>query len=73
MTADDLGGHHQEAGVTARVLRSAPAESGVAARSFGSRLDDVDQPEDHKHDNDHANDSDTTASGAHFDLPFSNR
>src|ERR1035437_4863464 len=28
LTAHDLGGHHQGAGVTIRVLRSAPAESG---------------------------------------------
>jgi hypothetical protein len=33
----------------------------------------VDQPEDHQHDNDHADDSDATASGVHFDLPFSNQ
>jgi hypothetical protein len=43
------------------------------ARFFGSQLDDVDQPEDHHHDNDHADDSDATASGVHFDLPFSNQ
>jgi hypothetical protein len=73
MTTRDLGGHHKGAGVTARVLGSAPAESGVAARFFGSQLDDVEQPEDHQHDNDHANDSDATASGVHFDLPFSNQ
>src|SRR5664280_2110061 len=41
------------------------------ARLSGSQLDDVDQPEDHQHNDDHANDPDATTSVVHFDLPFS--
>jgi hypothetical protein len=41
------------------------------ARLFGSQLDDVDQPEDHQHDDDHADDPDATTSVVHLDLPFS--
>src|ERR1035437_175705 len=40
------------------------------ARLFGSQLDDVDQPEDHQHDDDHANDPDATTSVVHLDLLF---
>jgi hypothetical protein len=33
---------------------------------MGSQLDDADQEEDHEHDDNHADDSDSTASVVHF-------
>lgn len=36
----------------------------------GSRLDDVDQPEDYQDDDDHADDPDAAAASTHLDLQF---
>src|SRR5665647_2002073 len=71
--------------MTARHLRGGPSlaredEHGQNARAdesdgeqergcVASELDDVGQPEDHQHDDDHANDSDAAASRVHLDLP----
>jgi hypothetical protein len=66
-------GMTQGFGVTARIVRPAPRIRASRTRVIGSQLDDADQEEDHEHDDDYADDSDSTASVVHFDLPFSNQ